>query len=140
MSNLGPVAFDSKHEEVFLGRDFAKQQGYSEAMAQRIDREIKRLVHGAYDRAQELLTEHRGALDDMAEKLLELETISRVEIEEIMEAHGIPARDGDAHWRVDPTIPDPPTDDGGDVVVETPEKEKAEKVPPLPPRRPVEQS
>jgi cell division protease FtsH len=140
MSNLGPVAFDSQQEEVFLGRDFNKQKGYSEAMAQRIDREIKRLVHEAYDHARELLTEHREILDDMAEKLLELETISRVEVEEIMEAHGIPTREGDENWRSAPPIPEPPEGGGGEVVVEASEKKKADKVPPLPPRQPVEQS
>ena len=141
MSNLGPVAFESKQEEVFLGRDFNRQQGYSEAMAQRIDREIKRLVHEAYDSARELLTAHREVLDDMAEKLLAVETLSRTEVEEIMEAHGIQAREGDAHWKTAPGAPEDPAgvvDD--ESAAEPPDEGKAEKIPPLPPSRPVEQS
>ena len=141
MSNLGPVAFEGKQEEVFLGRDFNRQKSTSEAMAQRIDREIKRLVHEAYDQAHEILTGHRDALEAMAEKLLELETISRTEVEEIMEAHGIPAREGDAHWRT--AVPPPPEagDEGSeDVAADVADDNKADKVPPLPPSRPVEQS
>ena len=77
----------------------------------------------------------------MAEKLLELETISRRQVEEIMEAHGIPAREGDEDWRMSPDELAPagpatgeagPGEVAGDAQPET--------APPLPPNQPVEQS
>ena len=92
MSNLGPVSYESKGQEVFLGRDFARQQSYSESVAQRIDREVKRLVNDAYDRASALLTEHRAVLDDLAETLLEKETMGRELVEELLARHGIAPR------------------------------------------------
>ena len=92
MSNLGPVSYESKGQEVFLGRDFARQQSYSESVAQRIDREVKRLVTDAYDRASALLTEHRAVLDDLAETLLEKETMGRELVEELLARHGIAPR------------------------------------------------
>ncbi len=137
MSNLGPIAFDSQHDEVFLGRDFARQQGYSEAAAQRIDREIKRLINTAYDRARTLIEEHRTVLDDMALALLEQETITRGDVETIMVRHGIPPREGDAEWRSVP--PEDLPQGSGTVLAET----SPEPVPPpvpVKPTRPIEQT
>jgi cell division protease FtsH len=89
MSDMGPIAYDRKSDEVFLGRDFVKQQTYSEAAAQRIDREIKRLVNLAYDRATEILSKHRQILEELAAVLIEEETIGREEVERLMARHGI---------------------------------------------------
>ncbi len=139
MSNLGPVAYEAKHEEVFLGRDIARQPSYSEAVAQRIDREIKRLVHDAYDCAYKLLVANRAVLDDMATTLLELETISRYDVEEIMERHGIPARAGEAAWlRTPPALEEPQVVVDDTVVADTPTE--VDPPDPIPPSKPLEQS
>ena len=99
MSDLGPIAYEKKGDEVFLGRDFARQHSYSEAAADRIDREIERLVKDAYQRAKGLLETHLKVLEEMAEALLESETIDREDVEKIMANHGIaprpPAKEAD---------------------------------------------
>jgi len=94
MSFLGPIAYDRKGDEVFLGRDFVRQQTHSEASAQRIDREVKRLVTDAYDRAQQILSTHRVVLDEMTALLLEKETIGADDVETILSRHGIAPKNG----------------------------------------------
>ncbi len=61
MSSLGPLAFGSKDEQVFLGRDFNQQSGYSEATAIEIDREISRIVTTGLEQARQILAEYREA-------------------------------------------------------------------------------
>jgi cell division protease FtsH len=68
---------------VFLGKEFTEQRDYSESVAEKIDIEVKQLVCDAYERAKEILLEHRDMLDKLAEKLLEQETIDAAELEEI---------------------------------------------------------
>ena len=92
MSNLGPIAFERKGDEVFLGRDFTRQKAYSDAVAERIDREIKFLINEAHDKANSLLTQHRACLDDLANALLTKETLSRDDVEEVVGRHGIQPR------------------------------------------------
>jgi cell division protease FtsH len=68
---------------IFLGREISEQRDYSEAVAEMIDREVRRLVSEAYDEARRILTEYRDKLDAVAQRLLEVETISREEFEAI---------------------------------------------------------
>ncbi len=75
MSELGPLAYGSKDEPVFLGRDFAQRADYSEDTAIRIDREVNRIVDSAYERAKNILTEHREVLERLALELLEEESL-----------------------------------------------------------------
>jgi cell division protease FtsH len=89
MSRLGPIAFDAHDNEVFLGRDFTRQPSYSEALGNRIDEEITRIVREAYERALQILTEHRGVLDDLAQTLIEKESMDRDEVECVLAKHGI---------------------------------------------------
>jgi cell division protease FtsH len=84
MSNLGPIAFEHKGEEVFLGRDFVRQKAYSEAVGEKIDREVKRLVNDAYERCVDMLKTHREALDALAGALVERETLSREDVEKLL--------------------------------------------------------
>jgi len=90
MSNLGPISFERKNEEVFLGRDLLRQKAYSESVGQKIDREIKRLVNEAYDRCHEILTTYRNSLDTLAGALVEKETLSRDDVEIILRKDGVP--------------------------------------------------
>lgn len=84
MSNqLGPVVYGQKEELIFLGREISEQRDYSESVAEEIDSEVRRLVSESYDKARKILTEYREKLDAVAERLLENETISREEFEEI---------------------------------------------------------
>ncbi len=81
MSNLGPLAYGKKDEMVFLGREISEQRNYSEAVAESIDKEVERMVSEAYSRAKEILTEYDEKLVLIAEKLLEVETLSGAEFE-----------------------------------------------------------
>ena len=76
---IGTVAFESGHDEVFIGRTMTQGRSYSEAVAAQIDREVQRVVGNAYDRCEEILREQREALDTVARYLLEHETMERSE-------------------------------------------------------------
>ena len=83
MSNLGPMAYGKKDEMVFLGREISEQRNYSESVAENIDEEVKRLVQEAYEKAKEILRDYDDKLVLVAEKLLEVETLSQAEFEEL---------------------------------------------------------
>lgn len=80
---LGPMVYGQKEELIFLGREISEQRDYSEAVAEKIDQEVRRLVSEAYDQARQILTTYRAQLDAVANKLLEVETLSREEFEKI---------------------------------------------------------
>ena len=81
--NLGPMTYGQKEELIFLGREISEQRDYSEAVAEKIDQEVRSIVNNAYGRAREILTTYRQKLDQVAERLLEVETLSRDEFESI---------------------------------------------------------
>jgi cell division protease FtsH len=72
---LGPRTFGRKEELVFLGREIAEQRNYSEKVAEEIDEEVRRIIDRAYHVAKKILTENRAKLDQIAHKLIEVETI-----------------------------------------------------------------
>ncbi len=80
---LGTMVYGQKEELIFLGREISEQRDYSEAIAQQIDAEVRRLVDDAYKAAQEILKTYRKELDDVANLLLEKETITREEFEKV---------------------------------------------------------
>jgi len=81
--SLGPMTYGQKEELIFLGREISEQRDYSEAVAEKIDQEVRSLVNHAYTRAKEILTTYREKLDEVAIRLLEVETLSREEFEQI---------------------------------------------------------
>lgn len=82
---LGPITLGRKHEQVFLGRDLARDRDFSEEIAKAIDKEIRRTVDRCYHIAEELITKNREKLDSIAEALLEKETLDAAEIAALME-------------------------------------------------------
>ena len=78
---LGPMVYGQKEELIFLGREISEQRDYSEAVAEQIDHEVRRLVSEAHTKARQILVEYRDRLDTIAQRLLEVETISRDEFE-----------------------------------------------------------
>ena len=74
---LGTVAFDSGHDEVFIGRTMSQGRSYSEAVAAQIDNEVKALIAASYDRCEAILRQQREQLDTVAKYLLENETMER---------------------------------------------------------------
>jgi cell division protease FtsH len=80
---LGPMVYGKKDELVFLGKDIREQRDYSEAVAEKIDQEVKELVNDAYLRAKKILKKYRKKLDAVAGRLLEVETLSKQEFDKI---------------------------------------------------------
>jgi cell division protease FtsH len=81
---MGPLTFGKKEEQVFLGRDFAHQQDYSEETARAIDAEVRRIVTEGYQTAHKVLSAHVDQLKNIAEALLEHETIDGEDIDKVL--------------------------------------------------------
>ncbi len=80
---LGPIRYTGPERQVFLGRDYGSDQKFSNHVAEAIDEEIRHLMMQAHDEARTILERHRDALDRMAEKLLDVETLNAKEIREV---------------------------------------------------------
>ena len=80
---LGPMVYGQKEELIFLGREISEQRDYSEAVAQQIDKEVRRIVNEAYTTAKSIVNEYRDKLDAVALRLIEVETLTREEFEEL---------------------------------------------------------
>ncbi len=72
---LGPRTFGRKDEMIFLGREISEQRDYSEKVAEEIDDEVRRIIDRAHELARKIITDHRAKLDQLAHKLLEIETL-----------------------------------------------------------------
>lgn len=80
---LGPMVYGQKEELIFLGREISEQRDYSEAIAEQIDQEVRKLVNDAYKKTRQILTTYRDKLEEVAQRLLEVETLNREEFEAI---------------------------------------------------------
>jgi len=98
---LGPRIYGDKQEMVFLGREINEQRDYSDAIAEKIDAEVRQIIDSAYQRAYQLLTEHRDKLELIAQTLLEMETLEAAEFVALMQGEELPPRP--------PTTPPRPT-------------------------------
>ena len=83
--SLGPLSFGKRDEQIFLGKELAQYRDYSERTAQEIDGEIRRIVIQCYGRAKELLQENLDLLNGLAKSLLERESLTGDEIDEIVQ-------------------------------------------------------
>jgi cell division protease FtsH len=83
-AELGPLSYAKGEEQVFLGREIAQHRDYSEATAQKIDEEINRLVKNSYERAKSVLKDNLDILHQLAELLLEKETVMGKELDELI--------------------------------------------------------
>ncbi len=84
MSQLGARTFGHKDELVFLGKELHEDRNYSEETAERIDKEVTRLIDDAFNKATSILTQHRKTLNTLAKTLLEKETIEKDEFEALI--------------------------------------------------------
>ncbi|MCA0423509.1 MAG: ATP-dependent zinc metalloprotease FtsH [Proteobacteria bacterium] len=115
---LGTVMYGDQQEEVFLGMSMGRQQSLSEATAQKIDAEVKRLVGEGLESARRILTEKRDQLEALAKALLEFETLTGDEIKDIMNGK-MPTRkdDNEPSQPLGSTVPSAgrgrPAPDGG---------------------------
>lgn len=87
---LGPLTLGQKHDQVFLGKDLASNPDYSQEIAYEIDKEIRRIVDEAWDKAKKILQEHRNRLDLIAKTLIENETIEKEDLEKLLEGKRLP--------------------------------------------------
>src|SRR5882757_2039330 len=78
---LGPMTFGRREEQVFLGRDFGHHKDYSEHTAVEIDKEVRKIVEDAYQKARQILSDHLPLLHAVAERLLEKEVLDGAEVE-----------------------------------------------------------
>jgi cell division protease FtsH len=101
MSDLGPLAFGKKEEQIFLGREIAQHRDFSEDTAIKIDQEVKRIVSEQYARATKILEENREAMERLVEALLEHESLDLEQMKRVIA--GLPVDAPSAA----------PTDDGG---------------------------
>ena len=85
MSKLGPVSLGENQDQVFLGKEINRSQNYSEDTAREIDAAIHEMINEQYQRAETIIHEHRGALQNIAEGLLQYETLEGKHVHEIIE-------------------------------------------------------
>ena len=81
---MGPLSFGKKEEQIFLGREFATHKDYSEGTAEKIDREVTKIVTNSYDKAKNILSDNIDVLHKIASKLLEKEVLDAPELDEII--------------------------------------------------------
>jgi cell division protease FtsH len=84
MSGLGPLTFGKKEEMIFLGREIAQHQNYSEDTATKIDQEVSYIVLEQYERARGIILENREAVERLAQVLLERESLDASQIRRIV--------------------------------------------------------
>ena len=92
---LGPVEYGENQEEVFLGRSVTQTQSVSEAVAQKIDKEIRKLVDEGYNQAKQILSSKIDDLHKIAKALLTYETLTGEEIENIINKNKYPTNKED---------------------------------------------
>ena len=87
---LGPVTFANRHEEVFLGRELSQPRDHSEATAQTIDTEVRKILYSAYARAETILKDKIDLLHETSKVLLERETLEGEELDMIINKEDLP--------------------------------------------------
>ena len=85
MSSLGPVQYDDGSGNVFLGRDYSSGSNYSGEIAYEIDKEIRKIINECYDKAKEIIEGNKDLLTLIAETLIEEETITSEQINNLVE-------------------------------------------------------
>lgn len=84
MSDLGPIQYESAGGNVFLGRDYFKEKNFSDQVAHEIDKEVRHIITTCFEQAKTIITEHRDLLDKIAYYLIEVETLTKADIDEIV--------------------------------------------------------
>ena len=88
--DLGPRVYGQKQEMVFLGREISEQRDYSDAIAEKIDAEVRQIIDDQYERATDILNTHRQELDLIVRELLDRETLNADEFVALIEGEGLP--------------------------------------------------
>jgi cell division protease FtsH len=89
MSELGPIQYEHRGGNVFLGRDYAAQANYSGQVAFEIDQEVRRIIDSSYATAHKLISDNRELMDKIANALIEFETLTSEQIEDIVQGRPV---------------------------------------------------
>ncbi len=93
MSELGPIQLEEETASVFLGRDYNKNKNFSSQVAFKIDEEVAKIINTQYDVAKKIIKDNKDLLDLIAKSLLEKETLTREEIEYLVEHKKLPTEE-----------------------------------------------
>ncbi len=99
MSDLGPLQFEQQEGSVFLGRDYNKAQHFSNEVANEIDMEMRKIINSCHDRATKIIKENKELLKLIAESLLEYETLTKEQIDYLVENKKMP-EDSDNNYEL----------------------------------------
>jgi cell division protease FtsH len=111
MSELGPLSFGKKDEQIFLGREINQHRDYSEETAIKIDQQVRKLVEDGYDRAKRIISDRSDAVVRIAEALLDREVLDGAEVLALIDGKTLP--------KLAPTNQKPSSPDGG-MIAPTP--------------------
>src|ERR1700723_345109 len=90
MSELGPLSYGKKEEQIFLGREISQHRDYSEETAIRIDEEVKRIISTGYSRARAIIEQNSNSMVRIAEALLEREVLDGAEVKTLIDGGNLP--------------------------------------------------
>ena len=105
MSDLGPLTFGKKEEQIFLGREISQHRDYSEDTAIKIDQEVKKIIASQYELARTVITENSEAMVRLSETLLEHETLDGVQIRRVVAGLPLDGDDGKSTTNDDGNAP-----------------------------------
>ena len=113
---LGPVVLGTRHGNPFLGRDWNEERNYSETIAVEIDKEVRSIIDGCYERSRQILLENRTKMDEIVRVLLEKEMLERDDFLALMEGAKAPAA------AAPPASPQAPPSESSEAAASSPEK------------------
>jgi cell division protease FtsH len=128
MSELGPLAYGKKEEQIFLGREIAQHRDFSEDTAIRIDQEVNKIVSQQYARAKQILEDNREAMERLSEALLEHESLDNAQMRRVIA--GLPLEG-------DESAPSTPDEGGTPQTEEVKSRFKKPILPPITPNNPA---
>ena len=95
MSKLGPIMYEEPSENTFLGRDYTKNKNFSEIVANEIDEEMRSIINECYDKTKKIIKDNKNLLKLIAETLIEEETITKEQIDSLVETGKLPNNEND---------------------------------------------
>lgn len=124
--SLGPLAYGEREEHLFLGREIDKHVDYSDDTAHKIDKEVRAIIDAAVQRAMDIITTHRDALDRIADALMQFEVLEGEEINDLIDNKPIRQNNKEEETSADETSEDETSEDELPGI-ETPEEETSEE-------------
>ena len=91
MSELGPMQYEEREKNVFLGRDYAKSKDFSDQVALEIDRATRKIIDSCYEKAKKIVSENEGLISLLSDALMKYETLNKEQIDYIVETGTIPS-------------------------------------------------